>query len=327
MFLDDPRRKPLWRYERAVAIVTNFEAPHPRFDDDIVRILRDFTLLREKLVSQGKSERMVDETLRHKFPILWKADRIFANGRTDRTRYGLEAYILTGAPFERIADSMAIETPVVDMYEKCFFHVTDRLKAKNYIASEVLGNAFMAGLVNKSQETTAKYFAYFGGEMVLDIVLDAFSSGIARPTDAVGLMDWIDDSYKLRLRTQGLIGATFMEPTNYNIRSILEGYHALIALQSRENSDAGNENVVSKAVDVFLSMGEVPIGVPADKLLEEQKKVYANLEVTPRASHRLAIASGQVVDAITNFADPNWESPKTRELEPDNADYNARDVT
>lgn len=314
MFLTDPRRKPIWRYERVRELMSQRRPPNPKYDDKLVYRLRDYYLVKDRLESRGYSETELCHYLNDKFGSLFMADRIFANGRSDRTRFGMEAYILTGEELGSISERTGVDPAVIDIYEKLFFHVSDRLKARNYIASQVLGDAFMAGLVNRSAEVTAKYFAYFGGKVVLEMILDAMDSNLVSPKDDLDLVEWLDKNYKNRLRTQGVVGTTFLEPTNYNIRSILEGYQGILSLTNKENADAGAENIVGKAVDIFLSMGDVPIGNKADKLLDSQKTSYSNLEIVPRVSHKLALANGGNVSILEKVASDDWTSPSKRPL-------------
>ena len=130
MFLTDPRRKPIWRYERVRELMSQRRPPNPKYDDKLVYRLRDYYLVKERLESRGYSETELCHYLNDKFGSLFMADRIFANGRSDRTRFCLEAYILTGEELGSISERTGVDPAVIDIYEKLFFHVSDRLKAK-----------------------------------------------------------------------------------------------------------------------------------------------------------------------------------------------------
>jgi hypothetical protein len=85
-----------------------------------------------------------------------------------------------------------------------------------------------------------------------------------------------------------------------------------MSLHQREAGDAGSENIVNKAVDVFLSATPIALGNPADKLLEVEKAKYANLEVAPRIAHKLAIAAGEVIPILSKVNSAEWKSPSLR---------------
>jgi hypothetical protein len=310
--ISDPRSRPNWRHERVAKLISAGIPPNPRRDDDRVTRMRKMYMDRNRLLSQGIEEEVVEDTLAGRYKDLWQADRIYAGGRSDRLRYGLEAMLLARVPLARIALSTNCSEYAVRLYSDIFFDVLDKLDSKAYVASVVLRDAFMSGLNNRSNELAAKYFGYFGGPLVLDAILDAFDGVTANPTDGPGLVDWIDENYMLKLKVQSLVGATFMQPNNYNIRSLFESYQGLLSLSVRQNSDSGSENVVSKAVDIFLGMCSSPLGNEADKLLAADSAKYSNLQITPRVSQRAAMSRGEVIDVVQKVTSPTWSSPSER---------------
>jgi hypothetical protein len=170
----------------------------------------------------------------------------------------------------------------------------------------------MAGLANRSPELTAKYFWYFGGPLILNLILDAFDNYLPAPREARELSGWLDHQVRLRLKTQTLVSTTFLEPNNYNVRTLMESYIALTALQQKEQSEAGDDNLVNKAVELFLKTTQIPIGNIADEILVKSPKPYSELEITPRVAHNRAIAQGNTVPLLQDHASESWVSPKDR---------------
>jgi hypothetical protein len=310
----DPRRQPTWRYERVQKLITDRKPVHAQRDDKYIRKLRKMYIERNNYSASDIAEYDSRAYLAAKYKELWLADRIFSSGRSDRTRFGVEAMLLARMSDEAIAEQSGVTPETVSVYEKLFFNVRDRLDNKNYIASEVLGNAFMAGLSNKSMELTAKYFGYFGGPLILELILDAFDGSIEAPTESRDMGDWLSRQYKLRLGTQSVVASTFFDPTNYNVRTLFESYHNILSLQQRDLSSQGDDNIINKALQTFLNVQHVPVGHEADKLLEAQFKDYST-EVIPRVSQKLQISRGDSVELIDKFTSPNWKSPKNRKSE------------
>jgi hypothetical protein len=291
---------------------------HAQRDDKYIRQLRKMYVERNNYTATDIPEYDSRAYLAAKYQDLWLADRIFSSGRSDRTRFGVEAMLLANMPDQDIAEQAAVTAESISLYEKIFFNVRDRLSNKNYIASEVLGNAFMAGLSNKSMELTAKYFGYFGGPLILNLILDAFDGSIEAPEDSQDMGNWLAQQYKLRLGAQSVVASTFFDPTNYNVRTLFESYHNILSLQQRDIASQGDDNIISKALQTFLNVQHVPIGHESDKLLEAQFKDYST-EVIPRVSQQLQLSQGSTVEAIEKFNSPNWKSPKNRKTDDDSS--------
>lgn len=307
----DPRRAPTWRYERVRRLLAEKKPVHPQQDDDFVKRLRLFYLDKSRLQKTLDADEL-NRALAAKHTYVWEADKIFCNGRQDRTRYTVEASLLAGQTIQEIADSRSVTPEGVKWYEQLFFNISDRLQNKSYIANEVLGPAFMAGLGNRSPELTAKYFGYFGGPLILNLILDAFDNYLPAPKEPRELGTWLDHQIRLRLKTQALISSTFLEPNNFNIRTLMESYVALVSLQQKEQESSGDDNLVNKAVELFLKTTQIPIGNVADDLLLKSPKPYSELEITPRVAHNRAIAQGQSVPLLQDHASETWVSPKNR---------------
>jgi hypothetical protein len=305
----DPARSPAWRYERVKLALKRQRPLHPKRDDELTKTLRNYYTAKERLGRQLDDTDDLEDELSARFKYVWCADRIFALGSHHRLRYELEASILARRTIEDIADRYALEQQTVNFYEKCFFNVTDKLAARSYIASTVLAPAFMAGLSAKSLEMTAKYFGYFGGPLVLDLVMDAFTDDIRSPQEPSEIGQWLDRQFKSRIRTSAMIGITYLDPSNYNIRTLLEGFQGLLSLSQRERSQTGDDNIINQAIQIFANQHRMPVGDAADKMDYRPGPMYGNGAVEPRIQELMVVASGERVPDLEVYNQESWEHP------------------
>jgi len=304
-FDNDPRRSPAWRYERVQRLLSSGKPPHPTRDDQHIQELRRYYLTKQRMRRSITDEYELNVQLAAKFGPIWCADRIFFNGRSDRTRYGLEALLLTRSDNLYIADESTVPPEAVDAYEAYFFNIRDRIDNRQYIASMVLMDAFMSGLGNRTNEMTAKYFAYYGGPIVLRLVCDGQDGAVLAPTRPDETERWLDGTYRHVQRAVANVGVAFMEPTTFTIRTLMEGYQSLLSLSYREQNVGGDDNVINQAMELFVKQNRVPLGDSADKLSRLPGPVYAGGQVEPRVSELLKLASGAVPPTLASYGD-DW---------------------
>jgi len=305
----DPRRLPTWRYQRAQRLLSSSESPHPERDDNDIRALRKYYLIKRRMRQRYDDEQRLDHELSARFKYLWAADRIFMEGRADRVRFAVEAMLLARTPLAEIAHYAAVEPLAIQVYERLFFNVNDRLENRNYIASVVLLDAFMSGLANRTREITTKYFGYFAGPVVLRLILDGFDGSMQAPLAPADTSRWLDHHYRLIHRTICNVSVSFTEPNSYNSQSLFEGYQSLLSLGYREQSVGGEDNVINQALEVFVRQNPIPLGDKADRLSHRPGPVYAGGSVEPRVSEIMSLQQGHVPPALVYYGD-TWK-PET----------------
>jgi hypothetical protein len=302
----DTRRAPAWRYERVQRLLASSNPPHPRRDDQLTKELRQYYITKRRYRNVLEDDHELQNVLGAKFGPIWIADRIFFGGRSDRARYGVEAMLLAGESDEAIAEANGATPAAINLYEQLFFNVRDRLSNYNYIASIVLMDAFMSGLGNRTPEMTAKYFGYFGGPVILRVILDGFDAAVPRPTEPTEVLPWFDGVYRRFTRVITNIGLGFMEPTNFNIRTLVEGYQSLLSLDHREATSRGEDNPIRQALSVFINRFPLPRGDAADKLPHRPGITYAGGHVEPRVSELNSLQSGHDVVSLKKYSD-DWK--------------------
>ena len=126
----------------------------------------------------------------------------------------IQARLLGRQSFEQIADAGGLMVDTVKWYESIFFNVVDRIDRRDWITTQVLLPAEMRNRVDPRQtqndddneeakrqafftvpqvslpylDASLKFFAYFGGPHICDMMITGFQSGkmISSPND-VGL--------------------------------------------------------------------------------------------------------------------------------------------
>jgi hypothetical protein len=87
----------------------------------------------------------------------------------------LEAWLLTGLSDEDIAAKTGQPASVIQMYEKLFFDVRDRLSYRSFVSLHVL-NLYPTPAADLA--SVLKFYAYNGGPVVLDYLVDLLIPGI-----------------------------------------------------------------------------------------------------------------------------------------------------
>lgn len=306
-------RSPQWRYDRAARLVNDGRPPHPRRDDRYIAAFRKYLLVQRELRRKLDYADDVNDALSDRYEHLWNAETIFSSGEENRLRYELEALILARVPFEEIADRLAIDVATVQSYERIFFHVTDKLDSRAFIVYNVIGPTFMAGLGNRTAASTAKYFAYFAGRHVLDMILDAFGENPIVPENPSEVGDWVSSTYRSRFGLSSLVSVTFLEPTSYTSRTLLEGYYNLLSLSSREKAGDGDNNSINAAFEIFAKQNPALIGSKADSALARHPGGVRSASLEPRVAELMGTVEGKVQKRfIEKYNSPDWVPPDKR---------------
>ena len=305
----NPNLSPSWRYERVIRLIDNNEPLHPRFDDAFIRRYRKYRIESLK-VNKKRSDPMIRNcALGEQYEAMWCADSIFLDRNEDRSRWQIDAMILARIPYNVIADSAGVDPAAISLYEKIFFNVEERINAKRYIGAVVLQNCYMSGLAHRTHELTAKYFGYFGGPLLLSLVLDAEHEGYTIPEEPHEVDRYLDNLFKTRLRTTSVVGAQFLEPTNFNFRPLIEGYTSLLSLAYKENSNQGDDNIINQAIEIFANAHPMPKGDEASRMQTRPGRLIAGGAIEPRVEEVGQMAKGKNLPDLFQFGD-DWTPPE-----------------
>ena len=162
---DNLFRPPDWRWLRAGDLVDDGGPLSPGHDDgpvqEAVRYLRAWRGCR----AEEELQRLAWE-----MPDLHGAHQLYL-ARSFQT-WEAQARLLTEESFAQVAEKCGSDPRVIETYHDTFFHVRDRLHIDSYIGFEVIGPKAHRGLTEADIDVILKMYAYSGGPVALDAVLD-----------------------------------------------------------------------------------------------------------------------------------------------------------
>lgn len=306
-------RHPAWRFVRATQLVRDRVPPHPVRDDSAILALRRYLVTRRDYARKVRDSDELEFVLANRFKQVWNAERIYSRGEDSRSRYELEALILARQPVSKIAQRLSVDTKTVVTYEKLFFNVADKIDARGFIVANAILPTFMSGLSNRTPAGAAKYFAYFAGIHALNAILDAFSENYAPLSEEHDWESWATGKFREAFATSAVVSMMYMEPTNFNVRSILEGFYNLIALSHRERVGTGGNNNINAAFEIFVQNNKQLVGSEADSSQPVTSLPGVNPSVEPRIRDYISVSAGDV-STMQEYSAETWVPPDKRRV-------------
>jgi len=249
----------------------------------------------------------MDAVLHGRYRRIHQAYKLFILPPTNANRYVLEARLLAGQTNEQIHAKSGIPPETVGMYEQLFFTVRDRIEEVDYILGNVIGRVFQSGLSTFNPELLAKYFGFFAGPVILDMVLYGFASKRAVANDDE-ILGFLDEKIARNTRLQTVTLTTLLQPGKFDVRAIFEGYGQLLAVESRQNASPEHSEWVGAFIKTLAKRNPIPRGSEARNLEGTPVANYSVGTVELRASEQLRAASTHGLpyyDQLANFVLPD----------------------
>ena len=320
----DPKRPADWRYQLALDSVDGeVSSARRRLMDAPVKRLRSYIMAKRRATNLYEREQDLRAALGERFGPVWLAEDIYSDRRDNRTRYTLEAMILARYTDEEIAKHFTVDADTVRIYEACFFNVRDRIDSRRYIGNVVLPPVFMSGINNRTTELACKYFGYYGGKEILSLIMDGTDTHKTVPSDPFQVKQWLSDQFNARFRMVAVVGATFMEPSNYNIRTLLEGFNQLLSLDQRIQGETGDDNAIARSVEQFVRAFEAPLGSDFDKVSGLPTAPYAGGAIEPRVDEIRRLSLGEEVPELEEYNSEDYETPFSNVIDAQNVTSNS----
>lgn len=237
----NPSRLPAWRYERALELVEGGRrSRRPRRYDDAQVVLMWKFLTRFKA---AKRRRLREELFNH-LPALYYAYEIYA-GPDELLRSNIEARLLAGMDDVRIARLSQTLPVSVYWYEQMFFHVRDRLAARDWVRRIILQPAVQQALVDPGaqHEAVSKLFGYYGGPTVLEAVLSGFLPPEVGETGWAELNRYFTRHFELQLRGRLAMASQSLEINKFNFADLMASHAKLKELEIRSGQSPDQEHV------------------------------------------------------------------------------------
>ncbi|MCY2987813.1 MAG: hypothetical protein NTY19_08120 [Planctomycetota bacterium] len=163
----DPFLPLAWRAEDARCLVAG---ERPRWSckkepgvAEYTGYLRSLDATKAKRRRSGDQERWAAIAAAHEFA-----------QRNDPLRWEVEARLLAGQSDDEIGRRCGLPTDVVQQFERLFFNVRESLDARNYILVHAIGFGHLVGLGDQELNRLWRKYAYAGGVVVLDALVEAF---------------------------------------------------------------------------------------------------------------------------------------------------------
>jgi hypothetical protein len=189
----DPSRPPRWRAYRAVQLTDRTPYPKPASSDD--RYVRTYRrLLIAKRAAGG--DRVEDFSVFCDMPHIYRAQQFCFCEDASLPRL-LEAWLLTGEASADTAARFKTKEQVIDLYEKVFFDVRDRLDRKDWIAliiynpDQGLCPARDGRMSDDQRAFTHRLFGYFGGPLALEGLIEGAAPD-ALPPNSAAIPNWFE---------------------------------------------------------------------------------------------------------------------------------------
>jgi hypothetical protein len=237
---------PDWRWDRVLRLCARCPRPGrcTRRDDDYIRKARAFYLRwAEQETEQSREQLGMEE------PALYRAFELYE--RTPEEPEGalfLQARLLARQPYAQIADALATAPATVEWYEALFFNVADRLQNTDWITMHVLLPAVMRNrpvpvdadegrpmpfcdsvVARPFLDGSLKFFAYFGGPQVVDVMIAGFQAG--KPLRSrEDMAAWFDDHWALTIKRRSAQAALQVEVTQSNVMGLFATHAKMMKL-------------------------------------------------------------------------------------------------
>lgn len=312
---NNPYRQPQWRYERAVEI---HETGAQRYsylrDDKCTRKLVKFIQAwdRANRYAAEADVRAAKRQLMTRYEGLYYAYEIFMRPDEDTVKYRAEARILSGQSDEEISEACGVIPETVFWYEKAFYNVRDRLRFRDYISGQVIGQTVGIGLQNLTQALTAKFFGYFAGPTVLELVLDGYDHGLAPPSNGQDFAPYLDKLVGLGTRLRAATSVNAMEVNRFNVMQLLDVNAKLLAEANRMKQETGAKSAIEENIQIMLSNIDWTVGRGReDKISNSGLVEYMGHTAEPRANDILRLAAGEDVESVADIAERKMPPPRT----------------
>ena len=307
--LHDPRRSPRWRYDRIRTLLDSRPDPRlPEWCKDDKSIVEAFEFLRQwdQLGRDYPNPRRLAEMQQGMYavnPELYLAHDLAFAADSERNRYEIEARILARQTNEQICNEICGLPGMVEWYEKLFFNVRDRINRRGYIANKViLPSVIEPSWENLTLDMTAKFFGYFAGPIVLDVILHGYDSSTVIPQKGDDTGAFFDQHWNTQFRRRSAEAVNSFEFNKFNVVELFEVHTKLLDMAQKAKNEIGNLSTIEQNVEVMLGSIQFSSGSRLhNDLAKSPFQPYIGQAGELRASEMMQIASGDVPETVSNI--------------------------
>jgi len=249
-----PLRPADFRWQLAIYLADETKQPFHRHDDRFLTIARRFLRLQD---SHGSDEFVVA----NKMPCMQAAYDIYSRCPVARDR--IEARVLADEAPEAIALKNGTTEGVILHYENVFFDVRGRREDADYILNAVIGALAAEGMASWTSGMMWKFFAYCGGPIVLDAIMNTAAVG-QKPITADEAFAYLSRDTRAAVVRNIAIATRALEPRHPRTSMALTLINARLE-SAKESAGESNQSDIHKNIAAMLEtvgrslrMSEVP---------------------------------------------------------------------
>ena len=167
-------------------------------------------------------------------------------------RWALEARILAREDFETIGRKCALLPEAVDVYEKLFFSVLDRLGADTWVMCNVIGSKVHTGLTEHDLDVLWRLVGYTFGPVMLDAVIHT-TSNLAWPETAKEADEKFAKDAKSLLKRKMAIATHMLPVTPENAAFVLQVATTRGVLDNADSTGAPDDVTTQSPMDAAVA--------------------------------------------------------------------------
>ena len=294
---ESPLRPPDWRFQRiAFYEKESRDTERSRID----RITAGGNILHKKLKSclsernEVKKQHAIDKFY-DMYPDFGYAYSLYTEDNNITTRWEIEARILAGENFESIADKSNFSPSCLEVYEKLFFNVLDRLNKRTWVTNSVVGRALQVGLTERDFNILWKIYGYMAGPHMLDLLISkiGMERKIAKTPEQAQAM--LSDSIPNMAMIKSAFAMNVGSINNFTAVQIIQVEQAYRQMLREANSEASKTTFLQAISNIMTGLPwSVGIGNIENPVLSSLSTVD-RLAAEPRANEMIEVACGNDV--------------------------------
>jgi hypothetical protein len=319
----NPVRSPSWRWDRARNVLEDGVPFSRRRDDKHVRRAIEFRRRLEEATvpSQIAALELYDEGLFWAHQIFHQTDEYY-----EALKHELEARILAQDTTENTARRCCATLETVLAYETVFFNVSERIENRGYILHRVLGPQIHDNLRPSDWPLLWKVFGYFGGPVVLDMMIDQ-QVDPQRPNSPSELSKFVQDLAAKAITRKAAVAAHTMGINDFNSPEIIEQFTKLLAVEKAAGAGGGgpatslgdNVEACLKAVR-WLAGPRLPSAPGVEPTLLQQ---YDTKRFELHGNEAMQLQAGN--KPVLTLGEEDWSYPEPKATLPDLTDEELTD--